>query len=75
MDTKITPSRRRELAAKLGINEQYLYQCLTARRDMDPAEAVRIEDATDKEITRYMLCQKRGHLIWPSATPKRKKGA
>lgn len=65
MVTQITPERRRQLAEKHGVNEQYLYQCLTGRRDMGPAEAMRLETETNKELTRQMLCQKTCGGIWP----------
>ena len=64
-ETLIPPERRRQIAAQVGAHEQYLYQCLTGRRDMNPAEARRIEDATSGEITRQMLCQKTWRGIWP----------
>jgi DNA-binding transcriptional regulator YdaS (Cro superfamily) len=53
------------LADKLGINEQYLYQCLTGRRDMSPAEAMRVETESGGELTRSMLCQRTYAAIWP----------
>lgn len=65
MQKQLTSTERREWAEKLGINEQYLYQCLTARRDMNPAEARRLEDASMGAITRQMLCQKTWQGIWP----------
>ena len=65
MSKQITPARRRELAVLHGLSEQYLYQCLTGRRDMAPSEAVRVEDLTSGEITRQMLCQKTHSRIWP----------
>lgn len=65
MQKQIHPERRRELAAATGVNEQYLYQCLTGRRDMNPAEARRIEDETGGELSRQMLCQKTWAGIWP----------
>lgn len=65
MTTKITAARRRELAGLHGLNEQYLYQCLTGRRDMGPVEAVRLEIETRGELTRQMLCQKTFPGIWP----------
>ena len=46
-------------------NEQYLYQLLTGRRDMNPAEARRLEEESGGELTRRMLCQKTWHRIWP----------
>ena len=72
METNITPERRRKLAADIGVNEQYLYQCLTGRRDMNPAEARRAEVTTCGELTRKMLCQRTWRDIWPElAEPER----
>ena len=65
MSKQITPNERRALAAQLGINEQYLYQCLTGRRDMNPAEALRLERESEGALTRQMLCQKTYRGIWP----------
>lgn len=65
MATEITPEARRRLAAIAGINEQYLYQCLTGRRDMNPAEARRVEVLTAGELKRWQLCQKTWAGIWP----------
>ena len=65
MENQITPRTRRLLAAQVGISEQYLYQCLTGRRDMDPVEARRLEVATAGVLKRQMLCQKRWRGIWP----------
>lgn len=56
---------RRQLAASVGVNEQYLYQCLTGRRDMNPGEARRIETETNGVLKRQMLCQKSWRSIWP----------
>jgi DNA-binding transcriptional regulator YdaS (Cro superfamily) len=61
----ISAKRRAELAALHNTNADYLYQCLTGRRDMAPEEAMRLETATGGELHRLMLCQKRAHLIWP----------
>lgn len=70
MQTEITPEIRRYWAERLNASEQYLYQCLTGRRDMGPTEARRIESESGGVITRQMLCQKTWHGIWPElATP------
>lgn len=75
-ETFFTPEQRRELAAKAEVHEQYLYQCLTGRRDMNPAEARRVEEVTKGVITRQMLCQKTWKGIWPDlGKPKKKRGA
>lgn len=65
MNTQITPDERRELAEKVGINEQYLYQCLTGRREMSASEAVRVEQETGGRLHRKMLCQDSWGAIWP----------
>ena len=65
MNTQIPPDERRQLAEKVGINEQYLYQCLTGRRDMSASEAVRVEMASDGRLTRQMVCQESWQSIWP----------
>jgi DNA-binding transcriptional regulator YdaS (Cro superfamily) len=65
MSKEITPADRRRLAATAGINEQYLYQCLTGRRDMNPAEARRVETVVSGELMRWDLCSKTWHQIWP----------
>ena len=65
MDNKLTPAERQELADLVGLNEQWLYQCLTGRRDMSPAEAIRVEAASGGSVTRQMLCQGNWAKIWP----------
>ena len=65
MNTQIPPDERRQLAEKVGINEQYLYQCLTGRREMSAWEAVRVEQQTDGRVTRQMVCQGSWQSIWP----------
>jgi DNA-binding transcriptional regulator YdaS (Cro superfamily) len=62
---KFSVEDRRRLAALAGINQAYLYQCLTGRRDMGPVEARRVERATNGELTRRDLCGKTWRLIWP----------
>ena len=65
MNTQIAPDERRALAEKVGMNEQYLYQCLSGRREMSAWEAVRIEQESEGKITRKMLCQGSWKSIWP----------
>lgn len=70
MSKQILPERRKQLAELHGVNEQYLYQCLTGRRDMSPTQARNLETATNGELTRQALCQKTFSAIWPElATP------
>lgn len=65
MPKQVLPAERRRIAEKVGVNEQYLYQCLTGRRDMNPAEARRIEDEINGELMRWDLCQSTWRGIWP----------
>lgn len=62
---QITPSDRRRLSALCGVNEQYLYQCLTERRDMSPAVARLCETVSNGELMRWDLCSQTWHKIWP----------
>lgn len=61
----ISASDRRALAEQLGINEQYLYQCLTGRKDMRTDEAVRIEQESGGRIRRWHLRVHDWHRHWP----------
>lgn len=61
----ITATERQALAAALGINEQYLYQCLTGRAGMRPAESVRVEVQSGGRLRRWHLRPRDWHLIWP----------
>ena len=61
----ITPEERRELAEKVGLSEQYIYQCLTGRREMSAWQAVWVEQESRGKITRKMLCQGSWQAIWP----------
>jgi DNA-binding transcriptional regulator YdaS (Cro superfamily) len=75
MDKQFTPDDRKRIAALTGIDEQYLYQCLTGRRDMNPIRARKAEIDSKGEVTRQMLCQKSYAGIWAGlgeeAAPKR----
>lgn len=73
MSKQLSTEDRKRLAAATGIDEQYLYQCLTGRRDMNPERARKVETDTGGELTRQMLCQKSYAGIWPElATPEAK---
>lgn len=65
----ITAAERKRWAEQLGISEQYLYQCLTGRREMDAATAMKTETATGGVMKRQMLCQKTFRDIWPDLLP------
>ena len=47
----LTASERIAAAAIVGVNEQYLYQCLTGRRAAPPERCPAIERATGGKIT------------------------
>lgn len=71
MARTFTPEQRRKFADLTGVDEQYLYQCLTGRRDMNPARAREVEEELSKHFpedqrpTRRDLCQKTWVAIWP----------
>jgi hypothetical protein len=68
----ISTDERKRIAALAGINEQYLYQCLTQRADMEPAKAVDVERLSKKLIRRWHL-RRDWPRVWPEL--KRAKGA
>ncbi len=61
----ITPQERKALAQELGMSEPYLYQLLTARRDMSPGEARKLEVRSGGRLPREWTCQKTWREIWP----------
>lgn len=65
MSRKFTPEQRRILAAQIGVNPAYLYQCLAGLRDMNPGAARRAETITGGQLRRRDLCQKTWAQIWP----------
>lgn len=74
MPTSLKPAERREIAEQFGLNEQYLWQCLAGKRDMNPTTARRLEDETGGRLRRQDLCQKTWRGIWPElAIPKAKR--
>ena len=54
MDT-LTAKERAELADLVSISDQYLYQCITGRRDMDATEAARVERVSGGRLRRWHL--------------------
>lgn len=58
------PAERQAIAQRAGLNAQYLYQCLTRRRDMDARQAVDLERASDGRLKRWHV-RRDWHLIWP----------
>lgn len=62
---QMQPKDRIALAEKVGISEQYLYQCLTGRKQMKPEEAVRVEIESERAVRRWHLRPDDWHRIWP----------
>lgn len=60
----IDPSERQSIAIKAGLNPQYLYQCLTGRRDMDPRQAVLLEQVSGARIRRWHV-RRDWRDVWP----------
>lgn len=61
----ISPTKRAELARKLGLNEQYVYQCLTGRKTLHASMCPAFEVASDFEVRRWDLRPHDWHQIWP----------
>jgi DNA-binding transcriptional regulator YdaS (Cro superfamily) len=70
--SEISPKERSELARIAGVNEQYLYQCLSRRRDMDATLASKVEELTKKRLRRWDL-RRDWYETWPEL--RRLKGA
>lgn len=67
--------RRRELAAQLGVDEQYIYQIMRGLKTASPALAKQI-NAADANAQLADLRPDDWHLIWPElAKPARKQKA
>lgn len=57
----ITPADRAAIAAAIGVNEQYLYQCLTKRRPTPMGRCPGIERASKGRL----LCEDlRPDIVW-----------
>lgn len=69
---KILPKERADLARQIGCSDQYLYQCLTRRRDMDATEAARAESVTNGRLCRSML-RRDWQETWPELAKSRAK--
>lgn len=65
---QIEPATRKQIAARLSIDEQYLYQIFSGRREGSPELCVAIERATDGAVMRWDLRPNDWHLIWPEIT-------
>lgn len=65
MDSPFTQQERVELAQLVQVDEQYLYQCLTGRKDMRPKQAVRVERDSGGRLRRWFLRRNDWHETWP----------
>lgn len=65
MFESIDAPERREIAASVGVDEQYLYQCLTGRKDMRTNEAVRVERESNGRLRRWDLRRNDWWEHWP----------
>lgn len=62
---KISTIERAALAKRLHVSEPYLYQCLTGRKAMNAAEAVRLELESQGQLQRWDLRRYDWYRIWP----------
>lgn len=62
--TAIDPAERQVIADKAGLNAQYLYQCMTRRRDMDALQAAMLERISEGRVRRWHV-RRDWHLVWP----------
>lgn len=66
MTNDFTAEDRRRLADLVGVHRATLYQALTGKgAGFSPAECVRIERSSNRELRRWDLRPKDWHLIWP----------
>jgi DNA-binding transcriptional regulator YdaS (Cro superfamily) len=66
MSKVLTPEDRRRIAEAVGVNPATLYQAITAKgAGFAPAECVRIERESGRELRRWDLRPKDWDLIWP----------
>lgn len=64
MMNAVTPAERKDFARQLGLNDQYLYQCMTGRRDLDAATAKDLEVLSGGRICVWHV-RRDWHRIWP----------
>jgi hypothetical protein len=70
-DPIVDSKLRQEIAVQIGLSEQYIYQCLTGRRNMKPIQASAIEKLTNGAINRKMVCRTTWQGIWPELVEAR----
>lgn len=59
----VSANDRRRLEQITGVEEQYIYQCMTGRKQMEPAEAIRFECVSG--VPRWLLRRHDWWRIWP----------
>lgn len=57
-------AERRAIAEQSRLNEAYLYQCLTRRRDMDARRAAELEVQSGGRVRRWHV-RRDWHVVWP----------
>lgn len=60
----IEPSERAKLAELIEVHDQYLYQCLTKKKDMEARLAADAEVKTGGRLRRWML-RRDWRQVWP----------
>jgi hypothetical protein len=65
-DGTVSADDRRRLEQITGVEEQYIYQCMTGRKQMEPAEAIRFEAVSG--VPRWLLRKHDWWRIWPEIT-------
>lgn len=63
--TEITAQERQRIASVLDLNEQYLYQMLSGRREAPPKHCADIERVSGCVVMRWDLRPTDWHRIWP----------
>lgn len=71
---KYTPERRREIAAALGIDEQYVYQVFAGLKTASPALARQFH-GLDADVRLQDLRPADWQTIWPELAEPAKAGA
>lgn len=58
------PQERAQLARQINVSEQYIYQCLTGRKQMSAALAALAERVSGGAVTRQQL-RRDWREVWP----------
>lgn len=61
----VTPQERAEIAKASGVDDQWLYQCLTGRKEMAGPTALVVESVSGQRIRAWHLRQRSWWKHWP----------